>query len=980
MSSSSSSTSVSTVPIKVKVVRPNTASTHTLSGFLSTHSVKKDDKDTLITNTRIGDAKSGILGGKYHIPDEEYANFLKIYHKDVFISKKNEYITEKQLVNIGPILVDLDLKFEFGIKRRLYTKDHVFDLICLYLEELSKMYQFDENETIPVFVFEKDTINPVEEKNLTKDGIHMIIGMQVPHLVQCILRDRVLTRIVDVWDNLPITNSWDDVFDSGISKGVTNWQLYGSRKPGHDAYKLKYAYNCIKNESDDNVAISEVCDISALNSDVGIFKLSARYPSHPTLFMTSAFVVEYEGRAAKEGPNTKHVNAGPSSFASDSFISSGMFSLNDILSVRTKEELDAARIKFMASISTTKTVIQESYQYTMSLPASYYSVGSFSKWLRVGWALRNTSNDLFIVWVLFSEQSSDFSYSSIRDDLYSRWLTFDINNPNGKTVRSLMHWSKEDAPGKYKVIRDNSIDFFIEETLDELTVKNMNFSAKARGKGIGHHDLASVLHQIYKDDYVCGSVKYKTWWRYKNHRWSESDSGTSLRRELSDSMSNLYRMKIRDLGSKYLVGGGDISNDKAPELVRISGILNIVKRLANNGEKNSIMSEAMEEFYVEKFNDKLDKNPYLLCFNNGVIDFKEKVFRQGRPEDYITKCTNTNYQKLDTIRDKDTIAEINDFMEKLFPNKDLHKYMWEHLASTLVGTTNEQTINMYIGGGQNGKSMLVNLMEKCLGDYKGDVPMTLMSGGRVPLGGTSSEIAQLQGCRYAVIQEPSKGEKINEGIMKQLTGGDPIQARALYKDTVTFIPQMKLVMCSNVFPGINSNDHGTWRRIRIVDFESKFVDNPVLDDPDSPYQFPLDRCIKDKFDKWQPIFTSMLIEIAFRTGGAVKDCAKVMSSSNSYRNSQDYFAEFISDKIEASHNGALPKTIAVNIFKEWYNANHGSKHSSPKEVIAYIDKKFGKNRNGIWVGIRLRDDTPVGNYFDEAEMSSDITDIDFNEV
>ena len=970
----------SPVPTSIRIPRHLIASTQTLSGFLSLHSVKKDDKDTVITNTRIGDIKSGISGGKYHIPDEKYSEFLKLYYKDAVAPGKNEYLTEKQLVNVGPILVDLDLKFEYSVKRRLYTKEHVFDLICLYLEELGKMYQFDETETIPVFIFEKDTVNPVEDKNYTKDGIHMIIGLQTPHAVQCLLRTRVLERIADIWTDLPITNSWDDVFDAGISKGGTNWQLYGSRKPGNDAYKLKYVYNCLKNESDDNVKISEIFDISVFNNGSEFFKLSARYPSHPALFMTSEFVSEYEANIAKEGTGVRHVNAAASTFISESFASPGAFSLNDILNVQTKEELEAARVKFVASIPPTKTVIHESYQYTMSLPASYYSTGSFSKWLRVGWALRNTSNDLFIVWVLFSEQSSEFSYASIRHDLYTRWLTFDINNPNGKTVRSLMHWSKEDAPDKYKNIRDNSIDFFIEETLDELTVKNMNYSAKVRGKGIGHHDLATVLHQMYKDDYVCGSVKHKMWWWYKNHRWSESDSGTSLRRELSESMANLYRKKIHDLSSKYLVGGGDISNDKAPELMRITSILNIVKRLSNSGEKNSIMSEAMEEFYVEKFNDKLDKNPHLLCFNNGVIDFKDKVFRQGRPEDYITKCTNTNYRKLDAVRDKETIAEVNDFMEKLFPNKDLLKYMWEHLASTFIGTTNEQTINMYIGGGQNGKSMLVNLMEKCLGDYKGDVPMTLMSGGRVPLGGTSSEIAQLQGCRYAVIQEPSKGEKINEGIMKQLTGGDPIQARALYKDAVSFIPQMKLVMCSNVFPGINSNDHGTWRRIRIVDFESKFVDNPVLDDPDSPYQYPLDRCIKDKFDTWQPVFTAMLVEIAFQTGGAVKDCAKVLSSSNSYRNSQDYFAEFISDKIEASHNGALPKNIAVNMFKDWYNANHGSKHSSPKDVIAYIDKKFGKNRNGIWVGIRIRDDSPVGNYFDEAELSSDITDIDFSEV
>ena len=85
-------------------------------------------------------------------------------------------------------------------------------------------------------------------------------------------------------------------------------------------------------------------------------------------------------------------------------------------------------------------------------------------------------------------------------------------------------------------------------------------------------------------------------------------------------------------------------------------------------------------------------------------------------------------------------------------------------------------------------------MTKVLGDYKGTVPITLITQKRPGIGGTSSEIVQLRGVRYAVMQEPSKGDKINEGIMKEITGGDPIQGRALFKETVTFIPQFKLVV------------------------------------------------------------------------------------------------------------------------------------------------------------------------------------------
>ena len=135
---------------------------------------------------------------------------------------------------------------------------------------------------------------------------------------------------------------------------------------------------------------------------------------------------------------------------------------------------------------------------------------------------------------------------------------------------------------------------------------------------------------------------------------------------------------------------------------------------------------------------------------------------------------------------------------------------------------------MYTGKGSNGKSILVKLMENILGDYKGTVPITLITQGRTKIGSASPETAQLKGKRYAVMQEPSKGDKINEGIMKEITGGDPIQGRALFKDTVTFIPQFKLVVCTNTLFDVKSNDDGTWRRIRVCDFMSKFFNSDLF--------------------------------------------------------------------------------------------------------------------------------------------------------
>jgi len=91
------------------------------------------------------------------------------------------------------------------------------------------------------------------------------------------------------------------------------------------------------------------------------------------------------------------------------------------------------------------------------------------------------------------------------------------------------------------------------------------------------------------------------------------------------------------------------------------------------------------------------------------------------------------------------------------------------------------------------------------------------------------------------MQEPSKGDKINEGIMKEITGSDPLQGRALYQSSCVFIPQFKLVVCTNTLFAIVSNDDGTWRRIRVCDFMSKFKEKPVKNDKDEPYQFKVNK-------------------------------------------------------------------------------------------------------------------------------------------
>ena len=256
--------------------------------LLTKYSIKKGENSN--TNTRIGDKKLPIYGGNYHVPDEEYPNFIKSYYNDVIIGNKIEYLTEKQLDVGGPLLIDLDFKFSYDLTTRLITNTHIKDILDLYFLELNKMFQIDPEEPINAYVFLKDNVNRVEENKITKDGIHIIIAMQCNHNVQMILREKVMARIEEVLDlqDFPLTNTWDEVFDEGISKGGTNWQLYGSRKPANEDYKLVQCY-IVEKDPVDREFMYNPSDINEYYNEDNFYKLSVRNKEIPFFFMNNDF-------------------------------------------------------------------------------------------------------------------------------------------------------------------------------------------------------------------------------------------------------------------------------------------------------------------------------------------------------------------------------------------------------------------------------------------------------------------------------------------------------------------------------------------------------------------------------------------------------------------------------------------------------------------------------------------------------------------
>jgi P4 family phage/plasmid primase-like protien len=930
--------------------------------FLANHYSEKGQEHT---HTRIGDASLSISGGVYTIEGNDLKKFHSLYHDYVFKQGRMEFLTEKQNSESGPIAVDFDFRYDTNVKDKQHNTTHINEMVGLYMEEVAKLVDIPVDTSVEVYIFEKENVNMLE--HVTKDGIHMIIGVNMDRALQVILRDRILNKLNDIWRDLPLTNSWDEVIDEGIVKANTNWQLYGSRKPGCESYLLRQHYTLKKGETTEEDigdfelnAVEWECTpnvVSKFKLSKNFTNLSVQSTSHPSFSMNKSIISETMKRNL-QGKKQNKSSSLTKSRSKMKMMNTSAQDINILEDITGPDVLQEVVDRFLAGLENEKNAsnnfeLKEIHMYTMILPNSFYD--PYDKWIRVGWALKNTNDKMFITWVAFSALSSKFDYDKI-PEMFDMWNRFSENNDEGLTKRSIHYWAKTENPKEYHNILSTTVDHFVTESIKHPT----------------DWDFAKVMHQLYKHHSACVSIKKDLWYKYVNHRWVEDESGNLLRSEISTSLHNIYlakQLKIIELNNSGTVDVN--SKEHTANNALGSKIGDICDSLRKRAVKDNIMREARELFYDQDFLNKIDDNPKLLGFENGVIDFSTKTFRHGQPDDYISKSTGIDYVKLDKKKHAEHISYIETFFSQLFPIKERRDYMWDHCASMLIGENKDQSFNIYNGVGRNGKSMLIKLLEYSLGSYKETVPISIITQKRNSVGSTSSEIVLLKGARLAVMQESSKGERLNEGVMKEITGGDPLQGRALYKDCITFIPQFKFVAMTNNLLNVGSNDDGTWRRICVVKFESKFCPKKEFE-KGKPHQYEIDKSLSEKLKVWAPVFMSMLVERAYITNGLVEKCDDVMASSGKYRKSQDCFTQFAEDKVIALKGNFLTYEEVTQEFKAWYLL-HYSRNNVPRgvELFEFIDNKFFPRKNGGWKNLAISS-SEVGD--DEDSEEEDIED------
>jgi phage/plasmid-associated DNA primase len=240
----------------------------------------------------------------------------------------------------------------------------------------------------------------------------------------------------------------------------------------------------------------------------------------------------------------------------------------------------------------------------------------------------------------------------------------------------------------------------------------------------------------------------------------------------------------------------------------------------------------------------------------------------------------------------------------------------------------------------------MDLMYHALGDYYMSCPITIITRKRGTSNETSPEKVRMKGKRCGVFQETDDGEKLNVGVMKEFTGGDKVLVRDLFKgsnEMIEFKPQMKFFLTCNQLPAVPSNDDGTWRRLRIIDFNSKFTDKPIKSN-----EFMIDNTLKQKIPEWGPAFLSYLLHIynsEYKNMTYLADPDEVMASTKQYKMENDFYTEYVADRLVLTNNekDCIKLAPLWVDFSSWYGLNKGN-NKLPKKIdfIKFLNKQFNE--------------------------------------
>ena len=412
-----------------------------------------------------------------------------------------------------------------------------------------------------------------------------------------------------------------------------------------------------------------------------------------------------------------------------------------------------------------------------------------------------------------------------------------------------------------------------------------------------------------------------SWLHYDGSRWQRDGSGQAVRAAL-DTLRTMADEadKVSDTEHRGELLKHALDSESS---ARLSAMLTL--------------GQAMLPVAAEQ----LDRDPNLLNVTNGTLDLRTGQLRPHDRDDWITRLAPVPY-------DSDaTCPRWEAFLHRVMDdNERLIAFLQRAVGYSLTGHTNEQILLLMYGVGANGKSTFLETLRALLADYSAITDFTTFL--KRDSEGARNDLARLVGTRFVSAVEAEAGKPLAEALVKQLTGGDTITARFLFKEFFDFRPQFKIWLAANHKPGIRGNDHGIWRRIRLVPF-TVTIPEPERD----------------------PLLTQKLAEeLPGILAWAVRGCLdwreqglgvpqEIRAATASYQEEMDLFGGFLDEGCVADPSAQVTAKELYASYKAWAEAN-GEKPRSQKALSMGLRERGYEaartKRARCWRGLRLRRD------------------------
>ena len=976
-----------------------------LATFLDEHRIHGNSQPA--TLTRMGKNNSG----KYHIPNGEYEEFMDLLHDHLFIKKGRPLNLVEQPLPDGPkpLVIDLDLHYSKSHSlNHSFKPENIECFVKKLVEGLNTFFDLQAYESLRFFICLRP--QAYASKDIIKDGIHI----ECPDIVLSFEKQGVLRRwmlgqdvVNEAFKATGFINPVAEIYDESCTR-KQGWLLYGESKPDIPAYDLKNVL--VYTPTADSWAAQPITEYDPREL---LELLSIRYnlvADDNEVKPDVKPMYEHLSRACGANANTAQQVEVPADAPQNILVQEALETKNvevgyedvelvkrfvrECLSAERAENYDSWLRVGLALNSISQAT--EMFNLWMEFSAkSSKAAGNDIQRLRRNWdfGMRSEGNGRRLTIRSLRHWARDDNPVAFRKILEEDVADYILHStaPTHNHVARIMKRIYQDNYAAS--VNSRHTDWYeFNSSMHKWKKINQGIELRnkisSKGSGLEVTDLIQSARQRFK-----GGAEYAKIEQFGSNSKSIEALNATLK-DLVDRRAVLRDMnKIDDareldqqikeaessielITRRQEMTRADVRDKKFAELTELE------MKLYNSGFKDSVMKECIGLFYEENFETSLNTNPFKIGCANGVIHLdaikpdpngsgrmvpmsKEagdpyNFFQPGAPEDFVTFQAGNDspehqaipyieYDPTDPIQN-----EIMDFMTKLFPRPELREWVLLLLASCLEGKNREQCYYTFQGVGGNGKSKLVELMVMTLGDYQSSLQSTALTRKRPESGAANPDIMSIKNKRFIYMQEPDDREPLNTSRMKQFSGEDAVEARGLYADQERFKISGKLFMMCNNLPIINSMDRGTWRRIRLIPFESKFV-NPGDKELGQPNVFPKDMNLNAKLKRWRIPFFSLLVHLyltkyAISDNGTLEPAPEiVMNESLKYREAFDSYAKFRFGRIRVERDSDEQASIADiwRSYRYWQEAVGGvGKKLTQAEVVRRLEDEFGKPSQG----------------------------------